>query len=369
MAESTISVQRLQKLLNENEPVYILDVRSAEEREEWHIPKSIHFDVYESLKMGRQDVFDDAHFPQNTPIVTVCGAGKTSLIAAEVLAQKGYKTYSLEGGMKTWNYAWNTAELSLPETDVRIVQVRRSAKGCLSYVIGSGGVAIVVDAALDPQVYLNITSDYGWKIRYVMDTHIHADYLSRTRELSAASGAQHLFIAGASVDYSFAEVRDKQKLPFGNATLEILHTPGHTPESTCYLVDGKALFTGDTLFTDGVGRPDLKANKEEALQKAAQLYDSLQRLMQLPEETLVLPAHISQVVPFDGKMIGESLQTLKDGLELLNLQKEQFIAATLKRIPPAPPNYLTIASLNKKGNFEGHLPADLEAGANRCAVV
>lgn len=371
MNNSSISVQELQRLLNDKKPVFILDVRPTEQREEWHIPESFHTDAYEQLKMGNASALDEVIIPENTPVVSVCAAGKTSEIAADILHKKGFKAYSLEGGMKAWNYAWNTAEALVQDADVKIIQVRRVAKGCLSYIVGSGKEAIVVDASLAPEVYLNIARDHNWTIRYVMDTHIHADYLSRTRELSAESGAKHIFIAeaAANVGYPFMAVKDQQVLSFGNATVKILHTPGHTEESSSYFINNKALLTGDTLFTDGVGRPDLKADKQEALLKATKLYESLQRILALPKDTLVLPAHISHAVPFNGQMIEGRLAELQDKLELLNLSQEQFMEETLKRIPAAPPNYLTIAALNKEGSFSGHIPADLEAGANRCAVA
>lgn len=371
MNDSTISVQELQMLLNENKPVFILDVRPQPEREEWHIPGSFHKDAYEQLKLGNESVLDEVPIPENMPVVTLCAAGKTSKIAADILNKNGYAAYSLEGGMKAWNYAWNTAELMMADSNVKIIQLRRVAKGCLSYIVGSGNEAIVVDASLDPEVYLRIAKDQNWNLKYVMDTHIHADYLSRTRKLAADSGAKHIFIeeAEGNVEYPFIPVKDQQLLSFGSAALKILHTPGHTPESTSYLINGKALLTGDTLFTDGVGRPDLKADQQEAVRKATSLFESLERILSLPADTLVLPAHISHAVSFDGKMVQGHLTELKDRLELLNLSKEQFIEATLNRIPPAPPNYLTIADLNRKGSFEGQNPADLEAGANRCAVA
>lgn len=369
MKDMSISVKELQTLLKEKKPVFILDVRPMEQREEWHIPESFHKDAYGPLKNGDQSVLDELSIPANTPVVTVCGAGRTSQIAADILNKKGYSAFSLEGGMKAWNYAWNTAESIVPDTDTKIIQLRRVAKGCLSYIVGSGNEAIVVDASLDPEVYIDIAREHGWTIRYVMDTHIHADYLSRTRELATESKATHIFIEEAKVDFPYVPVKDQQVLFFGNARLKILHTPGHTWESTSYLINEKALLSGDTLFTDGVGRPDLKADKEEAIRKATQLYESLQRILDLSEDTLLLPAHISHAVRFDGEMIQAQLSELQHKLELLNLPKEQFIQASFNKIPPTPPNYLNIAELNKKGSFEGQNPADLEAGANRCAVA
>lgn len=368
MKDSKISVQELQKLLNQKEPVFILDVRPQEQREEWHIPESIHKDVYDQLKKGDQTALDGINIPKDIPVVTVCAAGGTSQIAADILNEKGYSAFSLVGGMRDWNYAWNTAELMVPDSNTKIIQVRRVSKGCLSYVVGSDKEAIVVDASLDPEIYTGIAREHGWTIRYVMDTHIHADYLSRTRELAAETMAQNIFIEEAKVDFSFVPVEDQQVLSFGNAKVKIMHTPGHTPESTSYLIDDKALLSGDTLFTDGVGRPDLKADREEAIRKAGKLYDSLQQILGLPEDTLVLPAHISHAVPFNRKIIQARLSDLQRQLELLKLSKEQFTEATLSRIPPTPPNYLTVAALNRKGSFAGQDPADLEAGANRCAV-
>lgn len=361
-----INTKTLSGWLKEKKPVTILDVRPASEREEWSIPGSIHADVYDRLKAGEKEVFNELKLP-GAPVVTICAAGKTSMKAAEQLREKGYEVYSLEGGMKAWNYAWNTAETSFENFE--IIQVRRSAKGCLSYLVGSGGEAAVIDASLDPQVYMDLAQSHGWQIRYVMDTHVHADYISRTRELAAASGAKHLFVESAKVDYSFGPVKDSEKLKLGKVEIEVLHTPGHTPESTSYLVGGKALLTGDTLFTDGVGRPDLKASKEEAAGKASSLYESLQRIMKLPADTMVMPAHLSHAVHFDGQMIESRLADLRTGLELLQLSKSEFMEATMKRIPPTPPNYQTIAELNRKGDYSGHVPADLEAGANRCAIA
>ena len=104
-----IDVEKLSEWLSKKRPVTILDVRPKHEREEWSIPGSSHADVYERLKANDPDVFKNIELPQ-APVVTVCAAGKTSLKAAEQLRQKGFDVYSLEGGMKAWNFAWNTAE-------------------------------------------------------------------------------------------------------------------------------------------------------------------------------------------------------------------------------------------------------------------
>ncbi|HPH47051.1 MAG TPA: rhodanese-like domain-containing protein, partial [Chryseolinea sp.] len=125
--ELKIDVETLSNWLNNKKPVTILDVRPISEREEWAIPGSIHVNVYDNLKANEPDVFKNIELP-NAPVVTVCAAGKTSMKAAEQLKQKGFDVYSLEGGMKAWNFAWNTAETTLH--DVKVIQIRRSSKGC-----------------------------------------------------------------------------------------------------------------------------------------------------------------------------------------------------------------------------------------------
>lgn len=367
MDDKKISASELQEMLNDKQNVFILDVRPTDQRNEWQIAESSHLDAYKRLNAGDNTVLDEVSIPENTTVVTVCAAGRTSLIASEALREKGIKAFSLDGGMKAWNYAWNKAEISFP-SGLKIIQVRRPAKGVLSYLIGSDNEAIVVDAALDPHVYQQLAEQNGWTIKYVTDTHIHADYVSRTRELATVSGARHVMINKTAVEYSFTPVADKEVIQVGNFKLQFLNTPGHTLESTTVKVDDVALITGDTLFIDGVGRPDLKANEGEAIIKSKQLHHSLSSLFSLSPSLLVLPAHTSKEVYFDGKLIGESLSVIKDKLDLLKLSEKEFVKYTLSRIPPTPPNYLTIASLNKKGSHESQQLADLEAGGNHCAI-
>ena len=360
-----IDVRTLAKWLNEKKSVTILDVRPKSEREEWAIPGSIHVDVYDKLRANDQHALNGLKLEELEPVVTVCAGGKTSLKAAEILKEKGYDVYSLEGGMKAWNFAWNIAAIKFQ--DVKIIQIRRSAKGCLSYLIGSGEEAIVIDASLDPQVYLELAKKNGWTIKFVTDTHIHADYLSRTGELAKASRAKHILIDKANVDYSFTPIKNGDRLEFGKAIVEVIQTPGHTLESTSFRLGADAVFTGDTLFVDGIGRPDLKADQDETLKKSKLLYHSLHQLKSLNPNTLVFPAHFSKAVPFDNMLVSETLENLIT-LDLLKLGEADFLNHTMSHIPPTPPNYLTIAALNKQGSYEGYTPAELEAGANHCAI-
>ena len=118
-----------------------------------------------------------------------------------------------------------------------------------------------------------------------------------------------------------------------------------------------------------MGRPDLKADQEEATKRSKLLYRSLNQLLNMNPNMWVFPAHLSQAVSFDNNLITETIKTLKGKLDILKHSEAEFVNYTLSRIPPTPPNYLTIATLNKQGSYEGHTPADLEAGANRCAIA
>jgi rhodanese-related sulfurtransferase len=215
MAHSTIDIATLQAMLEQKQPVTVLDVRPAADRAEWFIPGSIHIDAYEALKANDPDALAGVDLPADQPVVTVCGAGKTSVIAAEQLRAHGLPAFSLAGGMKAWSLAWNQAAMTLPGSGVEIIQVRRTGKGCLSYLVGAKGEAAVIDASLDPTVYLQLAEEHGWTIRYVLDTHIHADHLSRSRQLAEQSGATLYLPAQERVSFPFTPLWDGDKLNVG----------------------------------------------------------------------------------------------------------------------------------------------------------
>src|SRR6185436_9649051 len=287
------------------------------------------------------------HPPDDQPVVFVCGRGNTSMLAANMAREHGIRAQSLHGGMKAWSAQWNLAELAAPGIHAEVIQVRRTGKGCLSYIEGSGRVAVVIDPAVDPGVYLEQCRDRGWKITSVIDTHVHADHVSRARALAQKAGAEVLLPAQQRVKYPFRPLADKQTLKVGESSLEVFATPGHTFESACLLLDCKILFTGDTLFLDTVGRPDLAAKADKETRERAQLlYASLQRILKLPKETLVLPGHASRPIPFDHQALTATLGEVRSRARLLDLPEKEFIDAVLANIPQPPANHLKIVTIN-----------------------
>lgn len=364
----TVNTEELRTLLEEKEPVVVLDVRPKQEREEWRIPGSVYIDAYQRLNANDPTVLDEISIPENAKVVTVCAAGRTSEIAAKELRKRGIEAYSLEGGMKAWSLAWNKAELKL-EGDIQLIQVRRTGKGCLSYIISSGKQALIIDPSLPVEDYEKILKEKNLQLKYILETHIHADHLSRARLLAEKTNAELYLPSKSNVHFSFKPLNDGDLLTIGNINLKVLYTPGHTLDSSCFLINDKVLTTGDTLFTNGVGRPDLKADTDTTKERARLLYHSLQKIMALKDDIIVLPAHTGKPVDFDNNVIEASLGQIKNSVSILQLDEETFIADLMQRIPlTPPPNYLIIAEKNLEGDFKDVNPTDLEAGANRCAV-
>ena len=138
--------------------------------------------AYDALRGGKPGVLAKIDLQRDRPVVTVCTAGRVSQTAAAILSERGFDARSLTGGMKAWSLAWNTAPVPLAGPSARVVQVRRTGKGCLSYVLGSGGEAAVIDPSVASDVYSGIVDEHGWSIRFVLETHCtRGSCLARTR--------------------------------------------------------------------------------------------------------------------------------------------------------------------------------------------
>jgi len=231
-----------------------------------------------------------------------------------------------------------------------------------SYLIGdeTSGKAVVVDPQRDIAEYVKDAEEAGMKIELVLETHFHADFLSGHLELADATGAEIGFSSVASTEFPTRKLDDGERISLGEVELEILHTPGHTPESISIVVYEKAgdevphaVLTGDTLFIGDVGRPDLLASigftRDELADK---LYDSLHdKLMRLPDATKVYPAHGA------GSACGKNLSTetwstmgeqKETNYALLAPTKEIFIDLVTEGQPPAPEYFVYDAVLNRK---------------------
>jgi glyoxylase-like metal-dependent hydrolase (beta-lactamase superfamily II)/rhodanese-related sulfurtransferase len=361
-----ISTGELSKMLSMGKTVNIIDVRPLQDRQDWYIPGSIHVDAYDRLRKHDPNALDAVHLDKSVPVVTVCESGNTSLIAADMLRQQGYRAYSLLDGMRGWSLAWNYAHEQFENFE--IWQVRRTGKGCLSYIIAANDEAIVIDASLPIEVYKEILTRHHFSIKSILETHIHADHLSRSRELATFLNAPLWLPANKKVQFKFQPIDNNSIFQVGNVNIQAIPTPGHTEESYSFLIDGSILITGDTLFTNAIGRPDLNSSTEETKEKAHLLYQSLQKLFSLPDSVIVLPAHTSIPVEFDNKMIRTTIGEAKKNIPLLKLNENEFVNSILQKMPPTPANFLTIIEKNIKGDYGDVNVSELELGANRCEI-
>jgi len=252
--------------------------------------------------------------------------------------------------------------------------VKQLYTGCLSeaaYYIESNGIAAVIDPLRDIDEYLNLARERNSTIRYIFETHFHADFVSGHLDLAAATGATIVYGPGTVTNFPVHVAKDGETFAIGDLTLQVLHTPGHTLESSCYLLkdaSGKehAIFTGDTLFVGDVGRPDLAQKGKEITMEdlAGMMYESLQsKIMPLADDVIVYPAHGAG--SSCGKNLGsETFSTIGEqkasNYALQQQSKEDFIKAVTDGLA-APPQYFPInAKINKEG-YES-LNAVLEKG-------
>ena len=234
--------------------------------------------------------------------------------------------------------------------------------GCLahaSYLFGSEGEAVVVDPQRDVEIYLEAAQKQGLTIRHIFETHLHADFVSGHKELAARTGAKIYIGRAAGAMFPHVPVSDGFELRVGLIHIKVLETPGHTPESCCFVVTDEkkpeapwAVFTGDTLFIGDVGRPDLSPTHTPQ-QLAGMLYDSLHhKLMALPDQVLVYPAHGA------GSLCGRNMRAERSstiGTERLTnyaLQirdRDEFIRQTTSNLPARPDYFLEDAAINRTG--------------------
>ena len=224
-----------------------------------------------------------------------------------------------------------------------------------SYIVGCGGksASVIVDPVESPETYMRRSAEFGMQIRFVVDTHVHADHVSTGRALATAAGAPYLLHESVAADFEFEPVAHGSRLDIGNVSIEVLHLPGHTPEHIGLLVTDRTrapepwlALTGHTLMVGDMGRTELATSAEKG---AHALFESARILKKLPDHVTVLPG------AFAGSVCGRALSgtpVSTIGFERrfnksFSIDDEtSFVAAMLRDIPPAPPNAAKTRSIN-----------------------
>jgi len=373
-----IDRQTLLRRLHAGDNLEVVDIREANEYNDWHIAGARNLPTYIALNTQDDEPFLDGiqNYSKDREYVMVCRRGNTSKKAAMLAAQRGYKALSLAGGMHDWSNAWSFAPAKLQNSATIFFQVRRDGKGCLSYLLGSDGVAAVFDPNIEETAYVELAQKAGLQIQWIFETHIHADHISRAPALRAAAGAKLVMPAAGAArlvpSFQFQPIRDGEIFRLGKIELRAIATPGHTTESMSYLIDNDALISGDTLFVESIGRPDLEKGDAGAARGAELLFNSLHQLLDLSDATQIFPAHYSGAIKFNSEPLTAKLGDLAGKISLLKVDKEAFVKTVVASLPPKPPNHEMIIAINEGKTAlaaAGFMsPIDLEAGPNRCAV-
>ena len=293
-------------------------------------------------------------------------------MVAEMLDEKGFHAAYLKGGMKSWSeHLYRTKVFE--DQDIQVYQFVRVGKGCLSYMIVSGDEALIVDPARFTGEYIEAAKESGAKITHIVDSHLHADHISGGKELAEATGAAYYLMKSEGAVFDFLPFEDHERIEFKNVELEVLavKTPGHTPGSVSFFVNKKLLFSGDTIFISGLGRPDLGNKVREW---ANDLYDTVyHKVSKIADDVIVLPSHYAdfeQELNKEG-FIGDTLGNIRKRNEkMFNSTREDFLNNVEKSESSVkPPNFEEIVKINKGiQQADNERRQELEIGPNRCAV-
>ncbi|NGM69361.1 MBL fold metallo-hydrolase [Natronolimnobius sp. AArcel1] len=371
MSNNNLEPSTVAQRLENGEELFVLDVRNEGEYEEWQIEDSANIPIYDELLEYDFSTLESRleELPQETEIATICVAGITSTRAAEFLRKQGLDAKSVDDGMNGWGRVHRQYDVDAADG---IVQIVRPGTGCVSYLVADSGEAVVVDPSQYIDRYLNAADERDLEITGVIDTHAHADHVSGARQLAGELDVPYYLHDDDTGDLErLTELADGNSISVGERSLDVHHTPGHTPGSVS-LQFGDALLSGDTLFLRSVGRPDLEDGDEEAIRTAASnLFDSLEQVTELADDTVVLPGHFNDesVRPLAtdlgelrAEATNELLSYVADGDE------ESFVETIVDSLADEPANFNEIKQINWGKTQPGGDVEELELGPNNCAA-
>lgn len=374
MTVSKWTAAKIARKVIDKKELFILDVRNADAFADWKI-EGHKFDYlnipYFELLDGVEGILPQ--LPEDKEILVVCAKEGSSVMVAEMLSEAGREVAYLEGGMKSWSSYLEPIKAADLENGGELYQFVRLGKGCLSYMVISEGEAAIFDAVRFTDVFINFAKEKGAKIKHVFDTHLHADHISGGRHIAAETGAFYYLpeedAAEAVFDYTPLTNNLNVKIGASQINVSALYSPGHTIGSTSFMIDNKFLLTGDILFIDSIGRPDLAGLAEDWV---GDLRDTLySRYRELAEDLVVLPAHfmIIDELNEDGT-IARRLGDLYKENHGLNIEDEaEFRRTVTDQLPPQPNAYEQIRQVNMgKLNPDHDEQTEMEIGPNRCAV-
>ncbi len=376
MAISSYNAEDLYDAVVTREDFLLLDVRNEEEFDRFKVEGPYPFDMlnvayFEFMEFEEESV---AKVPSGKKIRIVCAKEGSAKYVAEILEKHGYKDVSyLEGGIRTWGNMLSPVKAGGSE-GYELYQFRRPAKASLSYALVCGKETFIFDPAKNTAAYRQFTQDQGSTIVRTFETHRQADYISGSDSLRREIGAE-IVVPDPDFDvarFPYTPVADGDIFTFSDGGPEVraIHTPGHTPGSTSYLIDNRYLISGDAVFILSIGRPDL-GGMAEAWSKL--LFRTMtDKILKWDRSLIVLPGHYMDWREADENLVfAASLETIiSNNVDIYNVNEETaFFAFIKKNMRPQPEEYAKIRDINAGLLEVDEDEADImDLGKNECAA-
>jgi glyoxylase-like metal-dependent hydrolase (beta-lactamase superfamily II) len=369
----------LARRLDQGERVQLLDIRAPERvaRGRVTLGATLDFRTLPASAMYDLPSLEPLRLDPTAPVAVICGHGNSSQRATQYLRERGFDAFSVTGGMAAWDTVYLPRRLSPTAAVQHVVQLDRVGKGALSYVLVSDGDAVVVDPGRHLEPYEALLRSLDATPAAVIDTHMHADYLSGARAAAGRWRVPYFLhpddarspFDGAAGRVEYQPLADGDTIALGQATLVAVHVPGHTLGSLALLVDGMLALTGDFLFVRSVGRPDLG---EQGDAWAAHLWESLERVRRTwAGDLVILPAHYtSEIERRADRSVAARFDVIAATNEAAVIQERRaFLAWVRDHANPAPESYRTLKLANLGLLDVSDADAEvLEFGPNQCAV-
>lgn len=370
-----MSSAELAKIVLKGKRLFIFDVRNTDEFDDWKVEGrgiEVINEPYFNLLDGVEEVVD--RLPKDQPILVICAKGGSSDYIGSMLVEHGFEdVYNLKGGMKAWSEYLEPVKIAELSDGGELYQFVRLGKGCLSYFVKSGQEAAIIDASRTIEVYEEFAAQQNTAIKYTMDTHLHADHISGGRALAEATGAKYYLPPkdAEEVTFSYEPLEEGHDLTVGQTKISVqpIYSPGHTIGSTSFIIDDHYLLTGDILFVESIGRPDLAGKADDWVSDLRKtLYE---RYKELSKDLIVLPAHFANVTELDetGAVRAKLGNLYKENTGLKIEDDRAFRKMVTENLPPQPNSYQEIREMNMgKMTADDEKQREMEIGPNRCAV-